>query len=154
MKHRPLFALLSILLFFGSVSPAAAPERSVPVGPAAPVSLAGEAASQSAGSKTEQTGYIKGFYISYAALGSADFIAHAHDLLENTELNAVVMDFKSDRGLLTFPTEVPLAQEIEADQAPVIRDPAIFLQWFKDRGVHTVARIVIFKDTMLARTYP
>jgi hypothetical protein len=154
MKHRPLFAFLSILLFFGSVSPATAPERHVPVGPAAPAPLAGQPAPQSAGGQREQPRYIKGFYVSYAALGSADFVAHTQDLLENTELNAVVMDFKSDRGLLTFPTQIPLAQEIEADQAPVIKDPAAFLQWFKNRGVHTVARIVVFKDTMLARSYP
>ena len=45
------------------------------------------------------------------------------------------MDFKSDRGQLTFPTEVPLAREIGADAAPVIQDPAAFLQWFRDRNV-------------------
>ncbi len=136
------------------MTPAAAPERSVAVGPAVLAPLTGQAVNQPASDKPEQTGYIKGFYVSYAALGSADFIAHTQDLLENTELNAVVMDFKSDRGLLTFPTQVPLAQEIGAGQAPVIEDPAAFLQWFKDRGVQTVARIVIFKDTMLASAYP
>ncbi len=126
------------------VEPAAAPAEQV-----APQPQAEQAAAPS-----ERTGYIKGFYISYAALGNADFIAHAQDLLENTELNAIVMDFKSDRGLLTFPTQVPLAQEIGAGQAPVIQDPAAFLGWFKERGVHTVARIVIFKDTVLASAYP
>ena len=63
----------------------------------------------------DRTGYIKGMYVSYAALGNAEratpgrgggFVQHIHDLLENTELNAVVMDFKSDRGQLTFPSQV------------------------------------------------
>ncbi|OQA46401.1 MAG: hypothetical protein BWY52_00759 [Chloroflexi bacterium ADurb.Bin325] len=161
MKRRPLFALLFILIYFGSVPSVVAPERlaparlavvepaAAPAEPAAPQPQAEQAAAPS-----ERSGYIKGFYISYAALGNADFIAHAQDLLENTELNAIVMDFKSDRGLLTFPTQVPLAQEIGAGQAPVIQDPAAFLGWFKERGVHTVARIVIFKDTVLASAYP
>jgi hypothetical protein len=31
-------------------------------------------------------------YVSSAALGNADFVQHIRDLLQNTELNAVVMD--------------------------------------------------------------
>ncbi len=79
----------------------------------------------------DPTGYVKGLYISRAALGNADFVKHVQDLLENTELNAVVMDFKGDRGQLTFPTQVARAQEIGADSDAMVKDPAAFLKWFK-----------------------
>ena len=102
----------------------------------------------------DRTGYVKGMYVSSAALGNADFVQHIRDLLENTELNAVVMDFKSDRGQLTFPSQVARAQEIGADSATMVEDPAVFLKWFKDRGVYTIARIPVCKDNLLAQAYP
>lgn len=162
MKRPSVFALLSLLLFFGSVTTALAPRGTADVARAGAGTLAAAGAPASAQpgaglpatGKVDQTGYVKGFYVSYAALGSADFIAHTQELLENTELNAVVFDFKSDRGYLTFPTQVPLAQEIGAGDAPVITDTTAFLRWFQDRNIRTIARIVIFKDTLLARAYP
>jgi hypothetical protein len=102
----------------------------------------------------DRTGYVKGLYISRAALGNADFVKHVQDLLENTELNAVVMDFKGDRGQLTFPTQVARAQEIGADSDAMIKDPAAFLRWFKDRGVYLIARIPVSKDNLLAQAHP
>ena len=102
----------------------------------------------------DRTGYVKGLYISRAALGNADFVKHIQDLLENTELNAVVMDFKGDRGQLTFPTQVARAQEIGADSEAMVKDPAAFLKWFKDRGVYTIARIPVSKDNLLAQAHP
>ena len=102
----------------------------------------------------DRTGYVKGMYISRAALGNADFVKHIQDLLENTELNAVVMDFKGDRGHLAFPTQVAQAQEIGADSDTMIADPAAFLKWFKDRGVYLIARIPVCKDNLLAQAHP
>ena len=102
----------------------------------------------------DRTGYVKGLYISRAALGNTDFVKHVQELLENTELNAVVMDFKGDRGQLTFPTQVARAQEIGADSETMIKDPAAFLKWFKDRGVYTIARIPVSKDNLLAQAHP
>ena len=106
------------------------------------------------GREIDQTGYIKGIYVSHAALGNADYVKHIRDLLESTELNAVVLDFKSDRGQLTFATRVGLAQEIGADQGIMIRDAAGFMRWFTDRGIYLIARIPVFKDNLLAQAYP
>ncbi len=64
------------------------------------------------------------------------------------------MDFKGDRGQLTFPTQVARAQEIGADSEAMVKDPAAFLKWFKDRGVYTIARIPVSKDNLLAQAHP
>ena len=69
-------------------------------------------------------------------------------------MNAVVLDFKGDDGLLSFPTQVALAQEIGAGQSPVVRNPSEFLGWFKEHNVYLIARIVTFKDGQLAKHYP
>jgi hypothetical protein len=106
------------------------------------------------GAKVHQTGYIKGLYISYSALGSQEFRDHVRQLLETTELNAIVMDFKGDEGYLTFPTQVAMAKEIGSDRRVVFEDPTEFMQWLKDHGVYTIARIVVFKDDLLAKAHP
>jgi len=97
---------------------------------------------------------IKGLYITYYGLGSKLLRDRVKELLETTELNAVVMDLKGDRGRLAFPTQVELAQEIKADEKPMIQDPAEFLAWFQKQEIYTIARIVVFKDEPLAVAHP
>ena len=150
-KPLRLSILVGALLYAVSFGPVHAPDlpvtgqRDAPAGTAVPVP---------AGREIDQTGYIKGIYVSHAALGSADFVKHIRELLETTELNAVVLDFKSDRGQLTFPTQVGVAQEIGADQEVMIQDMAGFMKWFSDRGIYTIARIPVFKDNRLAQAHP
>lgn len=142
--------VVAAAVFFSLFTPAVmAPSRGV-----AGETLPARAAQPAPAGEIDKTGYIKGFYVSAAAMGSADFMARVHDLLETTELNAVVLDFKSDRGYLAFPTNVPLAQEIGADQAPTVENPEEFLKWFKDRNVYLIARIVTFKDNVLTKAVP
>lgn len=154
IRRWPLALILGLLLLAISASLALAPEKSAsPQGDA----QAGEAAPVKvlpADREQDRTGYIKGIYISYAALGNAELIQHVKDLLENTELNAVVMDFKSDRGQLAFPTRSPVAQEIGAAEGAVVQEPAAFLDWFTRRDVYLIARIPVFKDNLLAQAYP
>ncbi len=148
MKRWSMFAVALVLLFTLSAAPALAPDSTLPgVEMSSAVQLAPEG-------EIDQTGYIKGFYVSYPAMGNADFLARTYELLQETELNAVVLDFKGDDGLLTFPTQVPLALEIGAGRSPMVRNPSEFLGRFKERNVYLIARIVTFKDNQLAEAYP
>lgn len=139
--------LLSALLYLGSAMPAAAPAQDL----GRVASLAGVSAEAG---EVDRSGFVKGFYISYAALGNSGFLDHVQDLLADTELNAAVMDFKGDRGLLTFPSQAPLARAIGADQAAITQDPHAFMRPFKARNVRTIARIVVFKDDVLTDAHP
>ncbi len=76
----------------------------------------------------DQTGYVKGIYVSHYALGSPELMARVKDLLENTELNAIVMDVKGDRGYVAYSTEVPLAKEIGADGQVMVKDWPEFMR--------------------------
>lgn len=150
-KRWLLVTMLCVLVFTLAVAPVAAPGvRSADQAPQG--ALPGTQAPD--GQKVDRTGYIKGFYVSHAALGDAGFMKHVQDLLTSTELNAVVMDFKSDRGQLTFPTQVPMAHEIGADREITVPDAAPLMKWFADRNVYTIARIPIFKDNALAQAHP
>ncbi len=100
------------------------------------------------------TDYIKGLYITYYGLGSEAHRANAQWLLENTELNAIVMDVKGDFGWLPYTSTVQMALDIGAGNRPMIQDWAAWMQWLKERNIYTIARIVVFKDNPLATAHP
>src|SRR5262249_42047026 len=61
------------------------------------------------------------------------------------------IDVKGDYGLLSYRSNVPLARTIGADAEPTIDDPDQLLRTLHEHGAYVIARIVVFKDTMLAR---
>ena len=104
----------------------------------------------------DQTGFIKGLYITHGGLRSSVLRNRVKTLIETTELNGIVMDVKGDRGFLAYPSKVKTVQEIGADQKPAMDEETWteFLKWFDERSVYTIARIVTFKDEPLAVAHP
>ncbi len=96
---------------------------------------------------------VRALYVSYFATGHQETREQILQLLATTELNAVVIDAKSNEGWLTYPTQNSLAHEIGADR-PAARDFEVFMQQLKDREIYTIARIVTFKDPLLAAHQP
>ncbi|MDR0657158.1 MAG: putative glycoside hydrolase [Treponema sp.] len=81
------------------------------------------------------------------AMDSADLKPYL-DLMADRGLNMAVIDMKDDYGRLRFS---PLDKEIEA-KGRVFRPLDIdkLLKTMKERGIYTAARIVVFKDPVLA----
>src|SRR5438034_1245654 len=74
----------------------------------------------------------------------------ALELVKRTELNAVVIDVKGDRGLIPYRTEVPAALEAGALGPVIIKDFDAQIAAMKAQGIYTIARVVVFKDNVLA----
>jgi hypothetical protein len=97
---------------------------------------------------------VKAAYLTYYGIHDREIRTRVLDMVESTELNGLVIDVKGDRGLIPYPTTVPLALEAGA-QGPVrIRDMSRLLADIKGRRIYTIARIVVFKDTVLAHHRP
>jgi len=94
---------------------------------------------------------VHGMYMTYFAIGSDDYRQEMYHLLDTTEINAVVIDVKGDYGLLSYPSNVPLAHAIGADSQPTIDDLDGLLKTLHQHGAYVIGRIVVFKDNMLAR---
>jgi hypothetical protein len=93
---------------------------------------------------------IKAVYLSHFGVGDRAIRDRIFDLLDRTELNGVVIDVKGDRGFIPYQSGVPLAIDAGA-QGPVrLRDFDQMLGRLKNRGIYTIARVVVFKDTVLA----
>jgi hypothetical protein len=97
---------------------------------------------------------IKAAYLTYFGVGDRGIRGRVLDLLARTELNAVVIDVKGDRGWILYPTKVELALRAGAQGPGTLRQFDTLMAELKARGVYTIARIVTFKDNILARHRP
>jgi hypothetical protein len=94
---------------------------------------------------------VRGLYLTIHAVADQTLRGNVDRLLSETEANAVVIDVKGDRGDLSYKSAVPLAEAIGAASATTIPDIQGLLNTYRQRGVYTIARIVLFKDDRLAR---
>lgn len=96
----------------------------------------------------------KAVYLSFFGVGHRALREAALKLINQTELNAVVIDVKGDRGLIAYRSSIPLAAQIGAQEIVTIPDIKALLATFHERGIYTIARIVVFKDAPLALSRP
>ncbi len=97
-------------------------------------------------------GPIRGIYISGPMAGSAH-MEELTRLIEDTELNAVVIDVKNDEGKLTYLPEAGTAAELGAGVRYISDLPGLVAS-LKEKGIYTIARVVAFKDPVLAQARP
>jgi hypothetical protein len=95
---------------------------------------------------------VKGIYVTAHSAGGAR-MATLLDLVDRTELNAMVIDIKDDYGYITYKTENPDLLKLGTAQ-PYIKDIAGMMEELKKRDIYPIARIVVFKDSVLAKQQP
>lgn len=96
---------------------------------------------------------LRGLYVNrWAALG--DRMWQLIAIARTTEVNALVIDVKDDRGLVLYRSRVPLAREIGADTVMPMRVERVraVLDTMRAHGIYPIARIVVVKDPLLAST--
>ena len=96
----------------------------------------------------------KALYLSFYGVGSKALRDPALKMIEETELNALVIDVKGDRGMIPYRSSVALSAEIGAQRIITVRDIEGLLSSFKQKDIYTIARIVVFKDDLLATARP
>lgn len=97
---------------------------------------------------------LRGLYVNrWAALGSK--LKTLIGIAKTTEINALVIDVKDDRGFVLYPSDVPLAHQIGADTAEGHWMSRARLRSLLDtlaaNHIYPIARIVVAKDPLLAR---
>jgi hypothetical protein len=96
----------------------------------------------------------KALYLSVFGIGNRTLREAALALVETTELNALVIDVKGDRGLIGYRSAIVLAQQAGAQRVITMPDLPGLLTTLRQQGVYTIARIVVFKDDPLATARP
>jgi hypothetical protein len=98
---------------------------------------------------------VRGLYIPFGMLSHPEKVTELIDLVDRTELNAIVVDVKSDRGFLAYRSQVPLAIEmgVGGERKDWLSLEEL-LKLCRDKDIYTIARIVVFKDNPLAHARP
>lgn len=96
---------------------------------------------------------VRGIFVTAHSAGGERFDSLI-DLVDETELNAMVIDIKEDFGHLTYiPEEGSALAELGVGQ-PLIKDPRAMLEQLEEKEIYPIARVVVFKDTVLAEQRP
>src|SRR5205085_4750072 len=98
---------------------------------------------------------VRGLYVNrWAAIGERMW--QLIDVARKTEVNALVIDVKDDRGLVLYRSRVPLAKEIGADTTRPMsyRRLRAVLDTMRAHDIYPIARIVVAKDPLLAQARP
>ncbi len=99
--------------------------------------------------------HVRGLYVPFGLLSKPDTVRELLDLIGRTELNALVVDVKGDRGYLAYESQVPLAVDLEVggDREGWMTIEELLAE-AQARDIYTIARIVVFKDNPLAFGLP
>ncbi len=96
---------------------------------------------------------IRGVYVTGHSAGGARFETLVN-LMETTDLNAMVIDIKDDFGYITYvPADDSPLKDLDIGK-PYIKDPRAMLEEMEEKQIYPIGRIVVFKDSVLAEKRP
>lgn len=95
---------------------------------------------------------VRGIYVTGPMAGSAAMDGLI-TLVDETELNAMVIDVKNDDGNITYKMDMDSARETGAC-VNYISDMEGLMAKLKEHHIYTIARVVCFKDPYLAAAKP
>lgn len=95
---------------------------------------------------------VRGIYVTGPMAGTAN-MDNLIDLVDRTELNALVIDVKNDEGWVVCDMDAPAVDEIGSVKR-YVRDMPALVEKCKEKGIYLIARIVAFKDPLLAKARP
>jgi len=87
------------------------------------------------------------------AAGTPSFRADFLKMLDETELNAIVIDIRDYSGKIAFPTENPVLKPMVSDECGA-RDMKEWVQLLHDHDVYVIGRITVFQNPAYTKLHP
>lgn len=97
---------------------------------------------------------VRGIYVSGWIAGSSSRLKKLIKLVDDTDLNAMVIDVKNEYGMMTYRSELREVRELGAGNQPAIADIKGLIKQLKSKDIYVIGRIVAFKDPLYARKKP
>ena len=96
---------------------------------------------------------VKGIYVTAYSVGYEEKFTKLVDYFDSNDLNAMVIDIKDDMGVVTadFNSKDSHIQENTEEYIPDIKE---LMDLMEEKQIYPIARIVTFKDTLLANEQP
>ena len=96
---------------------------------------------------------FKGIYLSFWSASLSSRVDSVIQLARDGLINTVVIDVKDAKGRVGFDSNVPQVVEFRSRER-IIGDLSALVRKLHAGGLHVVARMVMFNDSMLARARP
>ncbi len=96
---------------------------------------------------------VRGIYMSQCAAGTQSFRTSFLKMLDETPLNAIVIDIRDYSGKIAFPTENPVLKDMVSDECGA-RDMKEWVQLLHDRDVYVIGRITVFQNPAYTKLHP
>ena len=143
-------AMAAIVALAGGCADAATSDRNGAL--QARDSIAPAAAAPPAIEHVPRPEHVRALYLNAWAAGSPTKLPKLMTVADSTEINSFVIDVK-EGGEISYESKVPLAVEIGANRT-YIRNIKRVLDQMRERNIYPIARIVVFKDPVLAEAKP
>ncbi|MBI4128664.1 MAG: GTP-binding protein [Parcubacteria group bacterium] len=95
----------------------------------------------------------KGLYLTAASAARKAKREEIIDLINRTELNAVVIDIKDFSGSVLYDSKIALVDSLKTDR-DVLKNIHSVLADFKRNGIYVIARQTVFQDPALVQAKP
>lgn len=96
---------------------------------------------------------LYGIYMSQCVVGTPSFRDKFVSFLDQTELNAVVIDIKDYTGKISFDTDNPKLVDAVSDQCGAT-DMKEFIELLHEKNVYVIGRITVFQDPRYTALHP
>ena len=96
---------------------------------------------------------VKGVYMTSWVGGVIDWRTRIMQMIEDTELNAIVIDIKDDTGRISFEVLDPYLIEV-GSQEKRIPDIKEFIAELHKRDIYVIGRISVFQDSFFVKHRP
>ena len=98
------------------------------------------------------SGTQKAVYLTGYSMASEQKMQDIYRMIEETELNAIVFNVKEDSGEISYDSKLEFF--IEAGSVRPVYDIDKALKEMDERGIYSIARIVLFKDNVITKSRP
>ena len=152
MRHRRALALGLLCLLPACSDPTPRQAAAVPAGGDSTAAAVPQPVAPQPPPRVAKPDAVKALYLNAWAAGSSRKLARLVDIADRTEINSFVIDVK-EGGEVSYPSRVKLAVAAGATRE-YIRNPRRLLDTLRAHGIYPIARIVVFKDPVLAEAKP
>ncbi len=92
-------------------------------------------------------------YMSQCAVGTPSLRDSIVSFIDDTKLNAVVIDIKDYTGRIAFPTDNPVLAASVSDKCGA-KDMRAFLEKLHEKGIYVIGRVTVFQDPYYTKLHP
>jgi hypothetical protein len=99
---------------------------------------------------------VKAIYMSQCVVGTTDFRQRLVDIVDTTEVNALIIDVKDYTGRLSFRPDDPALAAYVSDACGALAKDGMknFIEYLHSKNIYVIGRVTTFQDPHYSKLHP